>query len=127
MDDSIIEITQDPKNSVVNKQNLMKEVVKQIKSCARKEYKFDWALSRIEQLENYIQSDESTKEAFANDQKKLDNAKIEIKMDEHDWQIKQPPKPQTTNYVIAGTAVILISAAIYYRYKRRNLKWYSWN
>ena len=121
VDDGVLQITQSTTTSLADKQKLIKEVTKQIKACARKEYKFEWALSKIEQIENYINSDELKKVAYAKDLKSLGNARTEVKMDEHDWQLKQPPKPKTANYVITGTALLLIFVAIYFRYKRRKM------
>jgi hypothetical protein len=95
--------------------------IKRIKETAKKEYKFEWALERLEELENISSAPHMTKEL-----NKIENAKMEIKMDEHDYEV---PVLATGNestflenygaYLLGVIAAAGVGAGVYYKYKQK--------
>jgi len=95
--------------------------IKRIKETAKKEYKFEWALERLEELENISSAPHMTKEL-----NKIENAKMEIKMDEHDFEV---PVQATGNestflenygaYLLGVIAAAGVGAGVYYKYKQK--------
>ena len=63
-------------------------VLKKIKECARKEQKFEWALDHLNLLEDGCQ-DPSLKVSL----NKIEEAKMEVKMDQHDNDVPVSQNP----------------------------------
>ena len=52
---------------------------------------------------------------------KVENARIEVKMDEHDWHLANPGQKggSNLNYVLLGIVVVGVAAGAYYKFKVR--------
>ena len=90
--------------------------LKKIKETARKDYKFEWSLKELELAEEFCKKNADFKKEIT----KVENARIEVKMDEHDWLEANPGSRggSAINYVIVGVLIVGIAASAYWKFKK---------
>ena len=98
----------------------LNEQLKRLQETASKEYQFDWALERLEELIQIAQGPHMDKALS-----KIENAKIMIKMDQHDFE---KPVAKTGNestfwenwgaYVAVGALTAAVAGAYWYKHRQ---------
>lgn len=96
-------------------------LLKKLKEVSRKEYRFAFALEKLEELMTVAEKNDMKVE-----QKKIENVKVEVKMDEHDYV-----SPVSTNLndnieggapslgtIVLFVAFVAVAAGAYMKYKK---------
>ena len=66
-----------------NISQLWVDYLKKVKETSSKDLKFKWAFLQLEKASFIIDSNKQLTKKFC---KKIEDAKLEVKMDEHDWK-----------------------------------------
>ena len=100
-------------------------IVKKIKMCGSKEWKFDWALTHLEKMRDDCQNHESLKVSL----NKIEEAILEVKMDQHDHDVPVSPDLYENTegwfgeywycYALVGIAAVGAGAVYYQKHVKK--------